>query len=271
MKLKNLNKLPKEVGFVLKKHARVLLDALGEKLTGVYVHGSAAMGGFNPAQSDIDYLVIISNPLTSIERKQLSASFLDIYGKEAPAKGIEMSIVEEKFAGKDFRYPTPYEFHMGTKDQVRFHGLPHKTEKADFDLAAHFTITKCRGLCVYGKSIDEVFAQVPKKYYLDSIALDSKDSFKNIQDKTGPDKCIVPLYAVLNFCRVLAFIKEDLIASKNEGGAWGLENLPDIYHPIISAALLEYQKINSSEKVDPKLLKDFASFAYGFLGQKTQM
>lgn len=261
MELKNIEKLPGEAIPLLQRHAQILLDSLGEKLTGIYIHGSAAMGGFTFKQSDFDYLAIISSPLTPEERQKLSESFLEIYGKDAPGNGIEMSIVVEEFAGSDFRYPTPYEFHMGTKEQVRFHGLPHKTDMVDPDLAAHFAITKKRGICVYGKSIDEVFADVPRKYYLDSIAKDFEESFSNIQEKTGTEKCIVPKYAVLNFCRVLAFIQENLIVSKVEGAEWALKNLPEKYHPIISAALQEYREADSSGKVDPKLLKEFAAFA----------
>lgn len=261
MILKNIEKLPPEVIPALQKHAQVLLDSLGEKLTGIYVHGSAAMGGFTPTQSDFDYLVTISSSLTPDERKKLSDSFLEIYGKDAPANGIEMSIVIEKFAGKNFRYPTPYEFHMGSEEQVRFHGLPHESEKTDPDLAAHFTVTQKRGICVFGKPIDDVFIEVPKKYYLASVALDSEESYKNIQGKTSNEKCAVPRYAVLNFCRVLAFAKEDMIVSKVEGAEWALKNLPEKYHSIISAALQEYRKVGSSEKIDPNILKDFAVYA----------
>lgn len=261
MTLRNTQKLPQGIVSILQKHVQVLLDALSKKLTGVYVHGSAAMGGFTPTQSDFDYLVTISSRLTPGERQKLSESFLGIYGKDAPAKGVEMSIVIEKFAGSDFCYPTPYEFHMASKEQIRFHGLPHKTEMTDPDLAAHFTITKQRGICVFGKPINEVFADVPKKHYLHSIAQDSEESFGNIQEETGTKKCTVPNYAVLNFCRVLAFIDEDIVASKTEGAEWALEKLPKQYHPIILAALQEYRNIGSSEKVDSELLKQFATSA----------
>ena len=261
--LKNTAILPKEVIPVLQRHVRILLDVLGEKLTGVYVHGSAAMGGFTPMQSDFDYLAVVSDPLTSEERKQLSDSFLAIYGKDTPIQGgVEMSIVIEKFAGKNFRFPTPYEFHMGTEEQVKANSVPHVSEKVDPDLAAHFTIIRKRGICVYGKPIDKVFAEVPREHYLESIAMDSEDNYKNITEKTGTEECVVPKYAVLNFCRVLALIENDLITSKLEGGEWALRKLPEEYHSIISPALQEYREIGSSEKVDPGLLKHFAIYAH---------
>jgi predicted nucleotidyltransferase len=259
----NADKLPQEATNILRAHVLILREALCSKLIGVYVHGSAALGGFNPAQSDLDYLVLISSPLTNSERRALSISFLQIYGEDAPAKGVEMSIVHERFAGKHFQYPTPYEFYMGSPEQVRFYGQPRDSThvETDKDLAAHFMITKMRGLCVYGQPIDDVFEVVAREYYLDSIATDSERSFTNILKKTGSQECVVPMYAVLNFCRVLAFVDDGLITSKIEGGKWGIKILPNKFYPIILSGLLEYSHPGSSEKVDPFLLKDFAEYA----------
>lgn len=261
MTLKNARKLPKEIIPALEKHSNILSEVLGSKLVGVYVHGSVAMGGFRMDQSDLDYLAVISDTLSADERVRLAILFLEVYGEDAPQKGIEMSIVLAKFAGQDFRHPTPYEFHFGTKQQIRFHGLPHKTEEVDSDLAAHFTIIKKRGLCILGKSIERVFADVPAEHYFASIALDSEGSYSNIQQKTGSGMCNVPIYAVLNFCRVLAFIDQERIASKIEGAEWALYNLPNRYHPIITAALENYRNSVPSSRVDAGLLKDFAFYA----------
>jgi hypothetical protein len=45
---------------------------------------------------------------------------------------------------------------------------------------------KSSGICVYGKPADEVFAEVLREHYLDSIALDSEDNFENIRGGTVP-------------------------------------------------------------------------------------
>ena len=37
---------------------------LGDNLTGIYLHGSAAMGCFNPKESDIDLLVVVKDALS---------------------------------------------------------------------------------------------------------------------------------------------------------------------------------------------------------------
>lgn len=253
-------RIPEAVIPILEKHAAILRNALSGKLIGIYVHGSAAMGGFKWEQSDIDYIAVVSGPLGNDERRELADSFLSVFGDDTPANGVEMSIVLEQFAGRGFRYPTPYEFHFGTKEQIRLHASPHEVEMVDPDLAAHFTIIKRRGICIFGKPIDNVFAEVSRNYYLASIIADSEESFRNIQSKTPNGMCRVPVYAVLNFCRVVAFAKAGRILSKFEAISYATENFPTKYHPIILAAGDEYTASYASD-VDGDLLREFSTLA----------
>lgn len=120
---------------------------------------------------------------------------------------------------------------------------------------------KARGICLYGEPICRVFPDVAVEDYLDSIARDADWSYANIL--RGPDsgECSVPPYAVLNFCRVLAFIAHGQITSKAEGGQWGIEHLPQGYTPVIREALKEYTSSGTAGPVDAKLLKQFAIYA----------
>ena len=49
------------------------------------------------------------------------------------------------------------------------------------------------------------------------------------------------MYVILNLCRVIAYVKENLVLSKRQGGEWGLANLPDKYHVLIRDALDTYR------------------------------
>jgi len=46
-------------------------DLLGQALVGVYLHGSAVLGGFIPRRSDIDLLVVTTGPLDNDLRQQV--------------------------------------------------------------------------------------------------------------------------------------------------------------------------------------------------------
>lgn len=79
-----------------------------ENLIGIYLHGSLAMGCFNPDKSDIDLIIVIRNNITDIQKLQFMNHIVEV-NKIAPGKGIELSIVKEEYC-KNFLYPTPFEF-----------------------------------------------------------------------------------------------------------------------------------------------------------------
>ena len=83
---------------------------LEENLVGVYLHGSLAMGCFNPQKSDIDLIIVVNEPLTDSIKKEYLRMVVE-HNARGPAKGIEMSVVLRNVC-KPFVYPTPYELHF---------------------------------------------------------------------------------------------------------------------------------------------------------------
>src|SRR5687767_9953946 len=67
---------------------------LGENLTGVYLHGSLAMGCFNPQSSDIDMLIVTEQPLTSAQ--QYSMAQITLNCSPQPI-GFEMSSISRTY------------------------------------------------------------------------------------------------------------------------------------------------------------------------------
>ena len=258
----NLNEeIPRDVKVVLDEIVEQLRASLRAQLVGVYLHGSVAMSTFNPVSSDIDLITVSSGSVPREHKRTIQKLLLELSLK-APGKGLEISIVTLSSL-KDLAYPTPYEFHFGS-DQISKYTTGYIDEGAngpDPDLAGHFVMVRERGICLYGHSIAEVFPRVPNDYYLRSIAQDSESSYQNISRGASAGVGAVPVYAVLNFCRVLAFIKECLVSSKKEGGEWGIEKLPEEFYPLINEALNEYRKSGTSKPVDLQLLQRFADYS----------
>ena len=207
---------------------------LGEKLTGIYLHGSIAMGCFTWDTGDVDFLAVVEAPLTQAEKEALVRALLEL-DAQAPPKGFEMSVVLRAVC-KPFEYPTPFELHFSNAHKARaeadlaaycrdMHGV-------DPDLAAHCTILTHRGELLCGAKIGEVFGEVPRAAYVDSILGDISGAAEEI--------AAAPVYVTLNLCRVLAYLQEGAVLSKAEGGAWGLPRLPERYHPLLRAALAAY-------------------------------
>ena len=242
---------------LLKQFVTGSKETLGHNLTGIYLHGSAVMGCFQPGKSDIDLLLVVEEEIPDNVKRQFMDMVVEL-NKKAPAKGLELSIVKEGVCNP-FVYPTPFELHFSVAHLGWYQSNPkdyiEKMKGTDKDLAAHFTITYYRGQVLYGKQISEVFALVPKEAYLDSIWGDIENAAEEIVEN--------PMYLTLNLCRVLAYVKEGLITSKQEGGEWGLTNIdkPE-FQKLIAAALQEYQS-NTAMVFDVAAARQFAEYMLG--------
>ena len=228
-------------------------EILGDNLTGIYLHGSAVMGCYNPDKSDIDLIVVVNDSLSDdVKRKYMD--MVITLNEEGPAKGIEMSIVT-KASCKPFTYPTPFELHFSAMHIGWYKDNPEdyvkKMNGTDADLAAHFTIIKKRGKCLYGAPIDEVFAEVPRADYMDSIWNDIAEAEEEIAEN--------PMYLILNLARVLAYVKDNLVLSKKEGGRWALDNIPATCHSLVEDAMREYAK-GTDILYDMSLAKEYAGY-----------
>tara|TARA_B100000029_G_scaffold480425_1_gene528459 strand:- start:3303 stop:4106 length:804 start_codon:yes stop_codon:yes gene_type:complete len=253
--------IPKNITKFLDELVSMTKDNLEELLVGIYLHGSLAMGCFNPVSSDIDILIVVKHKLFLEYKQAIGASFIKLIEKYSANK-IELSIVTLG-AMENFQYPTSYELHFSNENIDDFTNGKFDLMKSreDKDLAAHFVIAKNRGMCLYGDATIEVFPDVADVYYLKSITQDFYWSYNNVMNGQDDGTCCVPTYAVLNTCRVLAFIKDGLISSKAEGGAWAIEHLAKEYEPLIAEARKEYSETGTSNEVDAELLKRFIVYA----------
>ena len=223
-----------DMDYVIESFVSHSRQILGENLVGVYLHGSAVMGCFNPAKSDLDFIVVIDKPMND-ETKLAYMDMVVALNADAPAKGIEMSIVLRDVC-KPFVYPTPFELHFSERHIKWYSENPtdyvQKMNGTDKDLAAHFTVIRERGKCLWGVPVSDVFAEVPATDYMDSLWEDICDAPDEIENNT--------MYFVLNLARVMAYKKDGSVLSKKEGGEWALKNLPGEFAPMVRAALEEY-------------------------------
>jgi predicted nucleotidyltransferase len=230
-----------------------LQATLGGELLGVYLHGSLAMGCYNPQRSDLDLLAVTHTRLPHAARPRLARLLLSLSGVPA---AIEMSVLSHTGL-HPWQHPAPYEFHYSEdwRDRTQAH-LEHGTwpEEAapprDADLAAHITVTLARGLGLWGPPPAEVFPPVPAIDYADSILGD----FRWGRDLLG----VNPVYFVLNACRVRAYLEEGQVLSKDEGGEWGLRCLPPPQAGLVQQALRLYRGELASEVWNSAALLGFA-------------
>ncbi len=224
---------------------------LGDTLTGIYIHGSLAFGCFRWECSDIDFLVVVEMEPTLDQKTALIQRLLDL-NSAAPPKGFEMSVVLKSDC-RNFRHPLPYCLHFSNAHLKKaetdltayctgMHGL-------DPDLAAHITVIRAVGQVLCGPAIDDIFAPVSASAYLNSIWFDIKNAEEDILEN--------PVYVILNLCRVLAYVQDERVLSKEQGGTWGLAHLPEDLKPVVRRAHRMYAH-GTTDAFETTELGDFA-------------
>lgn len=236
---------------------RCLCERLPDDLAAIYLHGSLALGGFNPARSDLDLLVVTHAALTAPQKTTLLGDLLTASGSPHP---IEISFVARPSL-RVWRYPPEFELHFGESWRARFApglaaGHPRvwaALPRTDPDLAAHFTVTAARGATLWGAPAREVLPAVPRGDYLASVAADLEAAFARIH--------AAPVYAILNACRTLAYLREGVILSKLEGGRWARRHTAPRWRGLITAALTAHRADTREDgfSAEPQTLEAFVA------------
>jgi predicted nucleotidyltransferase len=217
--------------------AEELAAILGDDLLGVYLHGSVAMGCFNPDRSDIDLLVVTREALSLARRRSVVALMLARSGVPYP---IEMTLMTADQV-RPWRHPAPFEFHYsemwrkplaeqlahGQLVEAQSGGMP----MTDPDLAAHITTLRARGRALLGEPIQAIFPEVPDEDFREAILADL--------GSVHPDSQI---YSVLNACRVLAYLDGNGVLSKAEAADWALGRLPAAHQETVAKAHSAYRR-----------------------------
>lgn len=216
---------------LIRRLCEALSDALGENLTGIYLHGSVAMGCFSWNTGDVDCLVVTAAPLETAAKTAMIDTCLALQPL-CPPKGLELNVVTKAVCENPQQNPA-FEFHFSPLYAEPYawdpQGQLSRMPKTDPDLIAHFSMVRSRGIALLGAPPKQVFAPIPRVWLLDSIQGDLADAAQNMENR--------PVYYVLNFCRALACLEDGQLLSKQEGGEWGLRHLPLKYRSLLEAAL----------------------------------
>ena len=247
---------PEETRAQVKGLLDALHEVLGNELIAVYLHGSLAMGCFNPVRSDIDLLVVTQDWLSVEVKRRLVEKLLQHSLNPSP---IEISFLAQE-ALHSFQHPMPYDLHYGESWRERYQQALTNGEwqywndvlRKDADLAAHFTVTLSRGICLHGKPAQTVLPPVPRQDYIDSIAGDVDEAAEHMDDNI--------VYFVLNACRVYAHLLEGGVLSKDEGGVWGMQHLPETLRGVVAHALALYRGEQVAPHFDEEALLRFRRF-----------
>jgi predicted nucleotidyltransferase len=238
-----------EIQVYLDNIVYVFVKEIKDNLVGVYLHGSLAMGCFNPERSDVDLLVICRREIPTDTKKRIIKRLLTL--TQGNRNQLEMSIVLERYL-KDFVYPTPFELHYFHPKYLTDENYICGGEGFyDPDLAGHIVVTYHRGVKLIGQELIGIFKPIDNRYYIESIFNDIEDATHKIKED--------PVYFTLNLCRVMYFLKEGKVLSKKEGGEWGSSNLPSEHQTIVEQCLDVYNGVTKEIYITNDELVQFAN------------
>jgi predicted nucleotidyltransferase len=198
-----------------------------ESLVGSYLHGSAVLGCFNPARSDVDPLIVTEEPLAPNERRALERGLLARSGSPYP---IEVSCLTRAQAAMS-GCPWPFDFHYSEAHRETVEagdGAPGPG--LDRDLAVHVAVLLARGRTLTGEPAARVFRAPIDRDLSASIGADVLAARRSSAD----------VYGVLNICRALAYRRGAGLLSKAEGAAWARQELPAAWLPVLEQARAAY-------------------------------
>ncbi|MBB5802391.1 streptomycin 3'-adenylyltransferase [Saccharothrix ecbatanensis] len=232
--------------------ASAMATVFGPDLVGVYLHGSAVLGGFDARRSDIDILAVCEGPTSAAERSAAVERLSDRH-LPCPAHGLELSIVTLPVA----RHPTAqpaFELHMTTAPEgskvVDGHG-----HDGDPDLVLHFAVCRSAGRALGpGPVAAAVFAPVADDLVVAQLVTELRWSVEHASGE----------YAVLNACRAWRFAVDGALVSKIDGGRWALDRVPGPDRELIRTAL-DRQRCVLAAELDPDAVRRFIRRALAHL------
>jgi streptomycin 3"-adenylyltransferase len=205
---------PASAGYLNEVAARPRSE-IGRNLVGIYLHGSAVLGGFVQTRSDVDLLAVTTAGLTEAAKRSISEA-LSPAALPCPAAGLEFSVVTRDSTLRPVPAPS-FELHLATSaDSMRM--VDGHMHPGDPDLLLHFALCMRHGQAMGdGPPPSSVFGPIPIPWLLDRLG----------EELNWAEQHASVEYQVLNACRAWRFVEEQRWCSKVDGGRWARERVDD--------------------------------------------
>jgi predicted nucleotidyltransferase len=190
-----------------------LADALQSEpevgLVGVYLHGSAVLGGYRAHGSDVDVLAVTAAPVDRAVQAGIANRFIST-ARRWPESALEISVITAATAAD--LGDCPFEVHVVVSDDEVKTVLGAGAD-GDPDLILYAEVCRRHGLTVYGPPASQVFGPVPQPRLIRAVRDEVRWGLEHGHLS----------YGVLNACRALRFATDGVLCSKLDGGMWMLD------------------------------------------------
>jgi predicted nucleotidyltransferase len=212
---------------------RLVRDVLGAGVVGVYLYGSAVLGGLRAA-SDIDVFAVVRDRLTSEQRRRLVDGLFEISGAKArrgPARPVELTVVVQSEV-RPWRYPPRGEFLYGEWLRDEFERGETPSPAPNADLAPLITMVLLGNTPLYGPPPREVLDPVPAGDLDRAIVAGVPGLLADLEWDTRN--------VILTLARIWTTLATGEIRSKDAAADWALDRLPPQHRPVLARARAIY-------------------------------
>ena len=205
---------------------------LGTDLIGVYLFGSAVVGGLR-ARSDIDLMAVSSRRLTIREKRNIIEQMLTITGKP---RSVELTILVSSEI-RPWHYPARMDFQFGNwwRNEYEKGVVEPYRSNVNPDLASLIRVVLHANAVVIGPPPAELFDPVPRKDYIAGLVSTIDEWLEDLKENDLGIRNVV-----LALARIWFGVVTGQIRPKDQAAEWALSRLPPRHRAILQRAKVGY-------------------------------
>ena len=250
--------LPTEIKNQISELTDIWKRHVGEKLVGVYLHGSICLNAFEPQSGDIDVLVVVSGSMTTEEKLDIAKDIIEIDGHPRPIEISAITLADAKEWKNHGNCVFHYSDHWTDKYKKRFEDPKEEVyvvdhEFPDADVTSYIKLLKQCGIVLSGPDIEDTFDEISDEDFWSAISNDIDDyEFDAYNERYLASNILI-------LGRILSFKIEKRILSKYEAGIWMTERVPVHLKDIVQKAMAVWYREETHE-FEPDKLKELRDY-----------
>ncbi len=238
-----------EINELIKELLNGIQAVLGNKLAGLYLYGSLAIGDFDENISDIDLLCATTTNIDENDFEKLDQMhkwFVQKYEQWNDRLEIAYLSIDT--------LQSP----VIQQDQIAIisPGEPFNIKKIGADWLINFYVIREQGITICGDDSKKIIKPISKQEFIDAVksqALEWRDWISHTKYSRSYQG-----YAILTMCRALYACKTGKQPSKINAALWAMKELPELTEQIQAALQWrkEYKRMDiNHESTYPETLK----------------
>lgn len=212
----------------------VVQELFGDGLVGVYLYGSAVVGGLR-VDSDVDLVVVTHARLSDAQRRMLGDALMRISGRLGNPEAVRplevTGVAQEDIV--PWRYPPTRELLYGEWLRDTFESGRIAGTTADPDLAVLLAQAREHSLSLYGPKASDVLEPVPMADLRKAIHESLPGLLANL---TGDERNVI-----LTLARMWFTLAVGAIAPKDVAAEWAMPQVPEEQGAILGLAMRAYR------------------------------